>query len=343
MRGPVTAGGRDLRTLAGIVSDDRGEPPAEGLAPSLLGDLLGLIRCDLVVFCGTDSSRQVDWFGQTVPIEAHDPEFDEASFRSHYWNSPCSYPEHTGDLRRIIQISDFYSARQWHSTGMYQDCCKPYGNEHELTLCLPASPGWTAGPGRTLRLVFIRGPGPDFSGRERDLLTVLRPHLHQAYRDAERRRHPVPKLTGPAEGTAAPGRCRAHQRPDRPPPRHFRGNRAHPPGKHLPPAAGLQPDRRRHPRLRRPDGLTPPDPRPGPPRPAARSPLAAVPAAHGRPEDAAGAAVDHAPAATERKRPHPADYSVQGPQPRGLTVKARNCSAAFRAAPRPDRQEPGQS
>jgi len=195
MKGPVTAGARDLRTLAGIVSDDRGEPPAEGLAPSLLGDLLGLIRCDLVVFCGTDSSRQVDWFGQTVPIEAHDPEFDEASFRSHYWDSPCSYPERTGDLRRIIQISDFYSARQWHSTGMYQDCCKPYGNEHELTLCLPASPGWTAGPGRTLRLVFIRGPGPDFSGRERDLLTVLRPHLHQAYRDAERRRHPAPRLT----------------------------------------------------------------------------------------------------------------------------------------------------
>ena len=34
MRGPVTASERDLRTLAGIVSDDRGEPPAEGLAPS---------------------------------------------------------------------------------------------------------------------------------------------------------------------------------------------------------------------------------------------------------------------------------------------------------------------
>ena len=195
MRGPVTAGGRDLRTLAGIVSDDRGEPPAEGVAPSLLGDLLGLVGGDLVVFSGTDSSQQADWFGQTVPAEAHDPEFDEASFWSHYWNSPCSYPEHTGDLLRHVQISDFYSARQWHSTGMYQDCCKPYGNEHELMLCLPASPGWTAGPGRTLRLVFIRGPGPDFSGRDRDLLTVLRPHLHQAYLDAERSRHPAPKLT----------------------------------------------------------------------------------------------------------------------------------------------------
>ena len=141
MKGPVTASGRDLRALAGIVSDDRGEPPAEGLAPSLLGDLLGLVGGDLVVFSGTDSSRQVDWFGQTVPVEAHDPEFDEASFWSHYWNSPCSYPEHTGDLRRHVLISDFYSARQWHSTGAYQDCCKPYGNEHELMLCLPAGPG----------------------------------------------------------------------------------------------------------------------------------------------------------------------------------------------------------
>jgi DNA-binding CsgD family transcriptional regulator len=195
MRGPVTASGRDLRTLAGIVSDDRGEPPAEGVVPSLLGDLLGLVGGDLVVFSGTDSSRQVDWFGQTLPAEAHDPEFDVASFWKHYWSGPCSYPERTGDLRRIIQISDFYSARQWHSTGMYQDCCKPYGNEHELTLCLPDGPGPATGPRRTLRLVFIRGPGPDFSGRERDLLTVLRPHLHQAYRDAERRRHPAPRLT----------------------------------------------------------------------------------------------------------------------------------------------------
>jgi hypothetical protein len=33
MRAPVTASERDLRTLAGIVGDDRGEPPAEGVAP----------------------------------------------------------------------------------------------------------------------------------------------------------------------------------------------------------------------------------------------------------------------------------------------------------------------
>jgi DNA-binding CsgD family transcriptional regulator len=194
-KGPVAASGRDLHALAGIVSDDRGAPPAEGLAPSLLDDLAELIGCDFLVFSGTDSSRQVDWFGQTVPAEADDPAFDVASFWAHYWGSHCSYPERTGDLRSLVAISDFYSARQWHSTGMYQDCGRPYGIEHELMLCLPAPPGQAAGPGQSLRLVFIRGPGADFSGRHRDLLTVLRPHLHQAYLDAERRRHPVPRLT----------------------------------------------------------------------------------------------------------------------------------------------------
>ena len=59
----------------------------------------------------------------------------------------------------------------------------------------PRRRGQTDGPGRTVRLYFFRGPGPDFTERDRALLTLLRPHLHQAYLDAERRRHPIPQLT----------------------------------------------------------------------------------------------------------------------------------------------------
>ena len=44
-------------------------------------------------------------------------------------------------------------------------------------------------------MLFFRGPGRDFSERDRALLTLLRPHLQQAYLDAERRRRPVPQLT----------------------------------------------------------------------------------------------------------------------------------------------------
>jgi DNA-binding CsgD family transcriptional regulator len=77
---------------------------------------------------------------------------------------------------------------------MYIDCIRPQGLEHHLMLGLPELPEM-AGPGRHARLVLHRGPGPDFSERDRALLVLLRPHLYQACLDVERHRHPVPRLT----------------------------------------------------------------------------------------------------------------------------------------------------
>jgi DNA-binding CsgD family transcriptional regulator len=62
-----------------------------------------------------------------------------------------------------------------------------------LPACAAKAPG--PGPGRTLRMFLFRGPGANFSEADRALLTLLRPHLHQAYLDAERRRHPATDLT----------------------------------------------------------------------------------------------------------------------------------------------------
>lgn len=78
---------------------------------------------------------------------------------------------------------------------MYCDYKRPLGLEHELALCLPATFGQPLGLGRTVRMCFLRGPGQDFSERDRALLILLRPHLQQAYLDAEHRRHPVHGLT----------------------------------------------------------------------------------------------------------------------------------------------------
>jgi DNA-binding CsgD family transcriptional regulator len=202
MTATLTASGRDLRTLAGIVSEDRGEPPAYGLAPSLLSDLLGLIRCDGLSLVGMDTAQQADLFMQGAPLEPGDDceetEEDSAPFWQHYWDSPCcSYPDRTGDLRGITKISDFYSARQWHNAGMHRDYLRM---EHEIMVCLPAGPRWASDSGRrpggpSVRLLFFRESGPDFSERDRALLTLLRPHLHQAYLDAERRRRGTPQLT----------------------------------------------------------------------------------------------------------------------------------------------------
>jgi DNA-binding CsgD family transcriptional regulator len=200
MTAPMTATERDLRALAGMVSDYRADLPAHGLPMSLLSDLASQIRCDAVLFEGLDSKRQGTWFAESFPADddAPDDGLTQAHWQ-HYWDCrPCSHPDRTGDVRSVIKIADFYSAREWHSTGMYCDLYQPQGIEHELMLTLaarPALPRRSLGPGRTLRLFLFRGPGADFSEADRALLTLLRPHLHQAYLDAERRRHPTPRLT----------------------------------------------------------------------------------------------------------------------------------------------------
>ena len=177
-----------------IVTDNRADLPAEGLPPSLLSDLADQIRCDTVAFFSLDSGQQMQPFGQEWPADSGD--VDPQVFWKHYWGSaPCSYPDRSGDLRRVTTVSDFYSAGQWHSSGMYADCFRLWGVEHELLMCLPAASGQSTRPGRTLRLMFTRGPGPDFSERDRSLLALLRPHLHQAFLDTQRRRGDKPELT----------------------------------------------------------------------------------------------------------------------------------------------------
>ena len=194
MTAPIRVSERDLRTLLGIVAGDRGDLPPAGLPDSLLGDLMSVVRCDIVTFSGLDSGRRAHWFGQDVP--AKDISDGVQGFWAHYWHCPfSSHPDRTGDLRSVAKISDWYSARQWHSAAIYCDYFRGQQFEHQLALCLPG-PRWPdAGPGRTIRLAFFRGPGRDFSERDRALLALLRPHLHRAYLTAERRRHPTPQLT----------------------------------------------------------------------------------------------------------------------------------------------------
>jgi DNA-binding CsgD family transcriptional regulator len=199
MSTPVRASDQDLCALAAMVSEDRADLPGEaGLPLSLLADLMGQIRCDALSLDSWDSGRQMCWFSQEIPSGDARIEFegmDEVYWDNHWDCLPCSYAARTGDQRSVIKITDFYSARQWHSTGMYSDFSRRVGAEHSLMLCLPRALPRTAGPGRYVRLSLNRGPGPDFSERDRAVLTLLGPHLDQAYLDAERRRHPVPRLT----------------------------------------------------------------------------------------------------------------------------------------------------
>jgi DNA-binding CsgD family transcriptional regulator len=195
MTARVTISEQDLRTLLGIVSDDRSDLPPDGLPLSLLAELKDQIGCDEVSFSCEDPYRQELWFDQRLQRDRGVEGYDQV-YWAHFWDSDaCTYAYRTGDLRRVTKISDFYSVRQRHNTAMYCDYARLVGIEHHLKLCLPAGPAVAAGPGRLVKLMFYRGPGADFSERDRALLALLRPHLYQAYLDAERRRSTTPRLT----------------------------------------------------------------------------------------------------------------------------------------------------
>jgi DNA-binding CsgD family transcriptional regulator len=191
MAARVSFNARDLYRLVEIISDRRTDLPEAGLPWSLLNDLRDLIPSDYVTFCGVAHKPHTPaWFlQQTAPDDAD----DEAYWQHHQDCPPLCYPERGGDLRQVIKYSDFYSAQKWHNSGIYRDYFRVAGVEHRLVLFLNA-PGWAPKDG-TLRLAFSRGPGPDYSERNRELLALLRPHLREAYLDAERARCRTPQLT----------------------------------------------------------------------------------------------------------------------------------------------------
>jgi DNA-binding CsgD family transcriptional regulator len=176
----------DLRRLLAVIEAARSGQAADGFPVAVLAGAQELVPCDVVSFVEFDPVQRRDYVDQSLP--AGDAEPDPVFYR-HYWDCPpCSYPDRSGDLLSVTTISDFYTRQQWHNTGMYADYLGPAGVEAETMICLSAPAG------HARRLIFVRGPGPDFDGRDRLLLSLLRPHLNECYQELSRRRA-APALT----------------------------------------------------------------------------------------------------------------------------------------------------
>jgi len=108
---------------------------------------------------------------------------EHAEFWEYFWPTiSCSYTERIPRLRHQVTITeDFYSARQWHSAGLYTDYLGPDGIDTSLIIPLPGPPGIAR------RLVFSRGPGPSFTSQHRSAAALLQPHISDALRLHARR------------------------------------------------------------------------------------------------------------------------------------------------------------
>jgi DNA-binding CsgD family transcriptional regulator len=171
-----------LQVVGALREALRGDDPVLA-APAVAQALLDVIRVDLASLNDLDieGQRSVD------EVDMGDPDsFAEepwGQFWDHFQDSlTCSYTERIPRLRtEVMSTGDFYSQRQWHSTGMYTEVLRPAGVEHELVMPLPGPPGIAR------RVVFFRARGSGaFTSEERDAAVLLQPHIGDALRHQAR-------------------------------------------------------------------------------------------------------------------------------------------------------------
>jgi DNA-binding CsgD family transcriptional regulator len=191
---------RDLRALTAVVEDGLRDDPGPAMPWTVLDQLLQLVPCEDVGLTEYDlrqlrplTLQSVEQGGERS-IECGFADDLEPPYPE-YWIHrrrflPNSYVERSGDTVSVLRWSDFYSAPELRSAPFYSEFLRPMDDIYGLYLPLPT------GPGRLRRLVFTRKSGPDFSEHDLLILRLLRPHLHEVFLDAERRRHGVPHLSG---------------------------------------------------------------------------------------------------------------------------------------------------
>jgi len=193
-----------MRDIVRAAADDGGSlRDGQGLPLTALRALQRLVPCDELCVAGADwkvlghylndsvygpDDEWVERFAAQDPI-AFDGAGPEHGFWGTFWVNVCSLPERTGDYASVTRLSDFMSDRELRASEGFADNLGPRGFLHETMVV------WPDGQGRTLRVLFFRGPGRDFDEKDRFVLELLRPHLMAAYAAPARSTDPVAHLT----------------------------------------------------------------------------------------------------------------------------------------------------
>ncbi len=187
---------RDLRALTAVVEDGLRDDPGPAVPWAVLDRLYQLLPSDTVEFYEVDLHGQQSLAGQGI-LDHGGRYFDlphHSDDDARFWALleeflPHSYPRRTGDLASVVRWSDFYTGSELRNTPFYAEYLT-YHSVPKYCMVVPLP----TGPGRTRQVMFCRS-NRDFSERDRLALQLLRPHLHEVYLDADRRRHGIPHLS----------------------------------------------------------------------------------------------------------------------------------------------------
>jgi DNA-binding CsgD family transcriptional regulator len=147
----------------------------------------------LVHYCEQDRVRQ------RVRHVIGVPERDSDAVEVSYWDIAAEHPvcrhHNTGNFG-ALKVSDFVTLGRFRKPHVYAVWFRPCGVEHELNVAIPSRP-W-----HTKTFLFDRGPGRDFTERDRHVLDALQPHLGRLYGAARTRRRLSAALDALERGSA---------------------------------------------------------------------------------------------------------------------------------------------
>ena len=153
-------------------------------APDLDGYRRAVLRVQELVPCQEIGYNEVDAetgeiFMVLDPPESVIPGLHEGFAQNVDDHPVIRHHRETGD-GSARAISDFLTEEEFHATGLYRDVYQRMGAEDQLSFILPSPPEMVVG-------IAMNRTTRGFSDIERELVELVRPHLSQAFRDAQLR------------------------------------------------------------------------------------------------------------------------------------------------------------
>jgi DNA-binding CsgD family transcriptional regulator len=159
----------DLHRALSVVAEGAALNASGPFGLPTLEQLGALIDCDYLSYVEFEFETNRESFRADLRSIEFLPAIDEAGVALCAFNPLRE--KSVGEAEAPLILSDLLSAHQRRRNPFYTEVMRPYRVEHELKLFVPAPRGTSRG------FTFTRGPGRDFCERDRDLLTLLRPHL----------------------------------------------------------------------------------------------------------------------------------------------------------------------
>lgn len=147
----------------------------EAFRTEVISAIPKLIPSEITSYNEVNASQQHNvWHSE--PADAIFPEGFEV-FDRHIREHPLINHYACTNDSRPRRFSDFLTRSQFHQLGIYNEFFRRLDIEHQMAFVIPTRRPLLIG-------VALNRSSPDFTERERLLLTLVRPHLMEAYRNA---------------------------------------------------------------------------------------------------------------------------------------------------------------